>query len=75
MKKMIAVLWLIASLLTANAQRIVTGQVVDGTNAFPLPGAFITATGTGEAVQTDAYGFFSIAVSDSVVTLVISYTG
>jgi hypothetical protein len=75
MKKMITVLWLTASGLVVNAQRIVTGIVVDETNAFPLQGAIITSIGNSEVVQTDAYGIFSIAVPDSVVTLVISYTG
>lgn len=69
-------LFLFASIgLLANAQKTVTGKVLDGGNSQPLQGATITAKGSTTATQTDADGSFSIKVSETTKTIIISFVG
>lgn len=52
----------------------ISGKVVDSNNQ-PLPGASIVEKGTSNGVTTDFDGNYSIEVSNSSVTLVVSYIG
>ncbi len=61
---------------TITAQTFsVKGQVFDGTNKSPLPGATILQKGTFNGVTTDFDGNFSIDGISTGNTLVISYLG
>ena len=66
-----------AFLLTAIgfSQGTITGSVVDGDFGDPLPGANIMVQGTTTGVAADFDGNFTIEVSQSSGTLVISYIG
>ena len=68
---------MVAFLMTtvAFSQGTITGSVVDGDIGGPLPGANIVVQGTTNGVSTDFDGNFSIEVSQSSGTLVISYLG
>ncbi|MEX0274262.1 MAG: carboxypeptidase-like regulatory domain-containing protein, partial [Flavobacteriaceae bacterium] len=59
----------------AFSQGTITGTVVDGETGDPLPGASVMERGTSNGVSTDFDGRFSIDVSSSSGTLVISYIG
>ncbi len=56
------------------AQTQITGVVLDETNV-PLPAANVLEKGTNNGVVTDFDGNFSITVSNSDATLVISFIG
>ncbi|WP_405381058.1 SusC/RagA family TonB-linked outer membrane protein [Maribacter sp. LLG6340-A2] len=62
---------------TAFAQEANTiqGTVTSSADGMPLPGANILEKGTTNGVQTDFDGNFSITVSSSDATLIISYIG
>ena len=57
--------------LSAQAQRTVTGKVTDPTGA-PLSDITVQAKGTQAATKTNGEGFFSLAVPAGVKTLVFS---
>ncbi|KJD31172.1 membrane protein [Tamlana nanhaiensis] len=59
----------------SNAQTTVTGTVTDAGNGLPLPGASILVKGTTNGVSTDFDGNYSIDISQSTATLVVSYVG
>ena len=62
--------------LGAQAQiRTVTGKVTDAKDGSPLVGASVTVKGGSKGVVTDLNGAFSIKVSGSVKTLVVSSVG
>jgi len=52
----------------------ISGTVVD-TNGQPLPGANVLEKGTTNGAQTDFDGNFSLDVTDTNATLVVSYIG
>ncbi len=56
-------------------QRIVSGRVLNSTDASPVPGASISVKGSGTAVVSDAEGVFSINVPGDNAILVISSVG
>lgn len=56
-----------------NAQVTITGKVSD--KVGPLPGASVIEKGTANGTQTDFEGNFSLDVSSSANTLVVSYIG
>ncbi|NAS12571.1 TonB-dependent receptor [Poritiphilus flavus] len=60
---------------SAFAQGTITGKVTDGELGGPLPGANVVVQGTDNGVSTDFDGNFTIEVSQSSGTLVISYIG
>jgi TonB-linked SusC/RagA family outer membrane protein len=55
--------------------RVVTGRVTSGDDGSTLPGASISLKGTTRGTTADASGNFSIAVSGSKPTLVVSSIG
>jgi len=69
----VAFLFFIIATLGLNAQKIVTGTVVDD-QGLPLPGATIIENITGDGKVTDFDGNFEIEVSDDSV-LSVSFIG
>ena len=68
---------IVALLFTAIAfsQGTVTGTIVDGDSGEMLPGANVVVKGTTNGTTTDFDGKYSLNVSQSSGTLVISYIG
>jgi TonB-linked SusC/RagA family outer membrane protein len=60
-------------IVSAQAQKTVTGIVTDG--SFPLPGANVEAKGTSATTTTDFDGKFSINVPAGATNLVVSFIG
>ena len=65
----------IISAVFAEAQKTITGIVLDENSSVPLQGSTITAKGSRVTTQTDENGRFSIQVTDTEKKLLISYTG
>ena len=61
--------------ILAFSQGTITGTIVDGETSTPLPGASIVVRGTTTGATTDFDGNFSVNISQSSGTLVISYIG
>ncbi|MHA7829676.1 MAG: TonB-dependent receptor [Flagellimonas sp.] len=59
----------------AFAQGTLTGTVTDGDMGGPLPGATVMVKGTKTGTSTDFDGNFTLEVSQSSGTLVVSYIG
>ncbi|MEO9512340.1 MAG: TonB-dependent receptor [Flavobacteriaceae bacterium] len=59
----------------AFSQGTITGTVVDGELGGPLPGASIMVSGTEDGTTSDFDGNFSIEVSETTGSLVVSYIG
>ena len=59
----------------AFSQGTLTGTVTDGELGGPLPGASVMVKGTSTGTSTDFDGNFTLQVSQSSGTLVISYIG
>ncbi len=59
----------------AQGQTTVTGTITDASSGIPLPGASIVVKGTTNGVSSDFDGNYSIDVSTSTVTFVVSYVG
>jgi TonB-linked SusC/RagA family outer membrane protein len=55
-------------------QQKVSGKVTD-ISGLPLPGVVVNVKGTNKSVVTDAYGKYSIAVSENDKVLVFSFIG
>lgn len=68
---------MVAFLMTAVAfsQGTITGTVLDGELNEPLPGASVVVDGTSTGASTDFDGNFTLEVSESTGTLVVSYIG
>lgn len=74
MKKTLAVLlFAITSISVFAQERTVTGKVTDAKDGAPLVAASITSKGSNRGTTTAGNGTFSIKVSPSTTTLVISY--
>ncbi|WP_157207147.1 SusC/RagA family TonB-linked outer membrane protein [Mariniflexile maritimum] len=63
------------SAMGVNAQQFVANGQVTDESGMPLPGANVIEKGTSNGVVTDFDGKFSLSVSSSSATLVISYLG
>ncbi|MFP2997054.1 SusC/RagA family TonB-linked outer membrane protein [Spongiivirga sp. MCCC 1A20706] len=59
----------------AFAQQTITGNVTDGSNGSPLPGATVVEKGTSNGTTTDFDGNFSLTVGELPATLVFSSLG
>ena len=59
----------------AFSQGTLTGTVTDGDMGGPLPGATVMVKGTSTGTSTDFDGNFTLEVSQSSGTLVVSYIG
>jgi TonB-linked SusC/RagA family outer membrane protein len=60
-------------IVSAQAQKTVTGMVSDGSS--PLPGANVEAKGASVSTSTDFDGKFTINVPAGVTNLIVSYIG
>lgn len=58
-----------------QSQQTVTGTVLSATDNMPLPGATVLVKGTTNGASTDFDGKFTLDVSNSASTLVVSYVG
>ena len=75
MKKLYLVtLWVILS-LNLFAQQTVKGKITDAQTNSPIPGASIIIKGEKKGVISDAEGNFSLNLSASVKTIVVSSIG
>lgn len=63
------------SMQSLQAQSTITGTITDSATGIPLGGANVLEKGTTNGVSTDFDGNYSITVSSSTATLVISYIG
>lgn len=75
MKKMYFAIAALFMTAFAFSQQTITGTVIDGDIGGPLPGASIVVQGTTNGTSTDFDGNFTIEVSESSGTLVVSYIG
>ncbi len=60
--------------LALFSQKTLTGSVTDNSN-FPLPGASVIEKGTTNGAATNIDGVFSIDLTETPTTLVVSYIG
>ncbi|WP_242919672.1 carboxypeptidase-like regulatory domain-containing protein [Pontibacter liquoris] len=74
-KRLIFILSLLLSSLTAWSQVTITGVVVAKVDESPIPGVSIIEKGTSNGTTTDIDGTFSINVTDPNSTLVFSFIG
>ncbi|MCL6293920.1 SusC/RagA family TonB-linked outer membrane protein [Jejuia spongiicola] len=65
----------LVSMQSMQAQNTITGTITDSNTGIPLGGANVIEKGTANGVSTDFDGNYSITVSSSTATLVISYIG
>ena len=63
------------SMQSLQAQSTITGTITDSATGIPLGGANVIEKGTTNGVSTDFDGNYSITVSSSTATLVVSYIG
>lgn len=76
MKKLFLLLLLIgSSAMSALAQQLIKGQVVDASSGEPLIGATVQPTSGGTGVATDIDGRFSLRVPSGAKSLQVSYVG
>ena len=73
-KKPVLLLLMILACTLVQAQKKVTGRILQADNQ-PANGATVTATGTTQATSTDSSGDFSINIPGNVNRLTISYVG
>jgi TonB-linked SusC/RagA family outer membrane protein len=59
----------------AQAQSVVSGQVVDAANLRPLPGAQVAVQGSNRGTLTDGNGRFRVEVEQASVTLNVTFIG
>lgn len=61
--------------ISANAQTILTGTIVDADTGDPLPGANVVVSGTSDGTISQSDGSFSIEVAAQSGSLKISFIG
>ncbi|WP_461126721.1 SusC/RagA family TonB-linked outer membrane protein [Spirosoma aerophilum] len=66
---------IIATSVSAQQERRITGRVISAEDNNPLPGVSIVAKGTTVGTQTDANGNYTLNVPASIGTLVYSFVG
>lgn len=59
----------------SEAQRAISGTVLDGDNGDPIIGSTVVVKETGNGTITDIDGKFNLDISSEAETLVFSYTG
>lgn len=75
MKKIYLALAAMFVSVMAFSQGTLSGTVTDGELGVPLPGATVRVKGTNTGTSTDFDGNFTVEVSQSAGTLVVSYIG
>ena len=63
------------SLVAWSQEKVVSGRVINATDASPLAGVSVTAKGSSTGTSTDASGGFRLSVPATVNTLVFSFVG
>jgi len=66
---------LLGNSLTAHAQTLLSGHIVDSASGEPIPGANIYVDNTSEGSVSDTEGLFNISVSSLPVRLTFSVLG
>lgn len=61
--------------ITAFAQDVITGKVIDAKTREPLPGATVIVQGTNLATTTDSDGTYRLTVSSPNGKITVSYVG
>lgn len=74
LKKILFLLLVVAGFGFTQAQRTITGTVLDETGT-PLPGASVVVKGTTNGTSSDFDGKFTLSVSDDAEKLVVSFIG
>lgn len=74
MKKLLLILFFLAS-ATAYGQRLTVNGTVTDEKGFPLPGATVQVKGTSLGILTDLDGKYSIDLASPDATLVVSFVG
>ena len=75
MKKIILLLLLVTSVVTAQESMSISGIVEEATNGETAFGASVYLKGTSIGGMTNEYGFYSISAPKGTYTLVVSYIG
>ena len=76
MKQLVLYIFCLITTLSASAQDVLKGRVLDERTEEPIIGAAIQIKGTRNAAVTDINGQFSITLAgQSPYTLVVTYTG
>lgn len=73
-KQVLVFLFFFAFSVSAFAQKIIKGKVLDETG-MPLPGASVAVKETTKGTSTNFDGEFSITVSENAKTLIVAYLG
>lgn len=66
---------LFISLFALAQDKVITGKVLDTRDGSPVAGANVSVKGTARITQTGSDGTFSITISGSATTLIISSVG
>lgn len=74
MKKLLLLLTCLLTVSLLFAQRTITGKITDDKGA-PLEGASVAVKGERAATRTDVNGDFTLSISATARTLVVSYVG
>lgn len=72
---MLLLFLLTSFMVTAQSRQTITGTVFTAADQMPLPGATVLVKGTTNGTSTDFDGKFSLEVSNSATTLLVSYIG
>jgi Ca-activated chloride channel homolog len=75
LKKLALLFLLFTAIITANAERTITGMVTDATDNTPLIGVSVRVDGTTKGTITDIDGKYSLNVADQGVMLLFSFIG
>ena len=73
--KLLSLLALLLSLQLAQAQRMLTGKVIDNETKEPLIGASIVVTGTNSGTIVNYQGNYELQLPEGNGSVTISYTG
>ena len=68
-------LLLFAALQGAFAQRTITGKAINGEDALPMPGVYVSVKETANTTITNSAGNFSLSVPNNRAVIVVSFTG
>lgn len=74
MKNYLFLLFVMCAFFT-NAQKVITGEVIDSELSEPLPGASVYVKGSSNGTVTGADGKFELEVNDNEGSVAISYVG
>lgn len=74
-KKILLAVTLIPISLVSNAQKFISGKVLDSATHQPIEFASVISPASGRATGTDKLGNFKISVPSDTSTICISYLG